>query len=92
MFERTAQGLTVTARLWGCVLLTGLLLGADRAHAIDLFRDYHPEVVVSDPYLELRTGPARGYPIFYVADLHIMRSSVWMIGFVCVVGLFVRAG
>lgn len=28
---------------------------------------YQPEVVVSDPYIELRTGPGRGYPIFYVA-------------------------
>ncbi len=28
---------------------------------------YRPEVVVSDPYIELRTGPGRGYPIFYVA-------------------------
>ncbi len=28
---------------------------------------YQPEVVVSDPYIELRTGPGRGFPIFYVA-------------------------
>jgi hypothetical protein len=28
---------------------------------------YEPEVVVSDPYIELRTGPGRGYPVFYVA-------------------------
>jgi hypothetical protein len=28
---------------------------------------YEPEVVVADPYIELRTGPGRGYPIFYVA-------------------------
>jgi len=26
------------------------------------------EVVVEDPYLELHTGPGRGYPIFYVAE------------------------
>ena len=37
------------------------------AHAISFFKDYHPEVVVSDPYIELRTGPGRGFPIFYVA-------------------------
>ncbi len=28
---------------------------------------YQPEVVVSDPYIEMHTGPGRGYPIFYVA-------------------------
>jgi uncharacterized protein YgiM (DUF1202 family) len=26
------------------------------------------EVVVEDPYLELHTGPGRGYPIFYIAE------------------------
>ena len=26
------------------------------------------QVVVADPYIELRTGPGRGYPIFHVAD------------------------
>jgi hypothetical protein len=28
---------------------------------------YEPQVVVADPYIELRTGPGRGYPVFYVA-------------------------
>jgi uncharacterized protein YgiM (DUF1202 family) len=26
------------------------------------------QVVVADPYIEMRTGPGRGYPIFHVAD------------------------
>lgn len=26
------------------------------------------QVVVADPYIELRTGPGRGYPVFHVAD------------------------
>ena len=26
------------------------------------------EVVIADPYIELHTGPGRGYPIFHVAD------------------------
>ena len=26
------------------------------------------QVVVQDPYLELRTGPGRGYPVFYVVE------------------------
>ena len=33
----------------------------------DLFAAYEPEVMVSDPYIELHTGPGRGFPIFYVA-------------------------
>ena len=28
----------------------------------------HYEVVVADPYIELHTGPGRGYPIFHVVD------------------------
>ena len=31
------------------------------------FKNYQPMVVVSDPYIEMHTGPGRGYPIFYVA-------------------------
>ena len=67
MFERTAQGLTVNALLLRLSLLGCLLLSGVQAHAIDLFRNYQPEVVISDPYIELRTGPGRGFPIFYVA-------------------------
>ena len=33
----------------------------------DWFKAYEPVAVVSDPYIELHTGPGRGYPIFYVA-------------------------
>ena len=29
---------------------------------------YEPLVVVSDPYIELHTGPGRGFPIFYVVE------------------------
>ncbi|HEY5569387.1 MAG TPA: outer membrane beta-barrel protein [Gammaproteobacteria bacterium] len=31
-------------------------------------QERHREVTVQDPYLELHTGPGRGYPIFYVAE------------------------
>ena len=31
------------------------------------FSRYQPDVVVSDPYIEMHTGPGRGYPVFYVA-------------------------
>ncbi len=30
--------------------------------------DEYRTVTIADPYLELRTGPARGYPIFHVVD------------------------
>jgi hypothetical protein len=52
-------------------ILTMTLLSAAAvpfaAHGWSLFEDYEPAVVVSDPYLEMRTGPGRGYPVFYVA-------------------------
>lgn len=51
------------------LLLIGLLLGA-HAHAggpASWFGKYQPQVVVSDPYIEMHTGPGKGYPIFYVA-------------------------
>lgn len=31
-------------------------------------RDGYYEVVVAEPYIELHTGPGRGYPVFYVVD------------------------
>jgi uncharacterized protein YgiM (DUF1202 family) len=31
-------------------------------------RGEHRELTVQDPYIELHTGPGRGYPIFYVAE------------------------
>lgn len=46
-------------RLFACALL-GWLAGTGTALADGL------EVIVADPYLELRTGPGRGYPIVHV--------------------------
>ncbi|MFK7915040.1 MAG: SH3 domain-containing protein [Pseudomonadales bacterium] len=37
------------------------------APAMAWFEPYEPNVMVSDPYVELRSGPGRGFPIFYVA-------------------------
>ena len=53
------------------VIVAGLLmLGcAAQAYAVSWFEDYEPEVVGSDPYLELRTGPGRGFPVFHVAGM-----------------------
>jgi uncharacterized protein YgiM (DUF1202 family) len=28
----------------------------------------HPTVTVQDPFIELHTGPGRGYPVFYIAE------------------------
>jgi hypothetical protein len=40
-----------------------LLLPATPVHAAE-----YPEVVVADPYLELHTGPGRGFPVFHVVE------------------------
>jgi len=31
-------------------------------------QERHPEVSVQDPFIELHSGPGRGYPVFYVAE------------------------
>jgi len=51
------------------LLIAGLLLGHSAAAGgpASWFGKYQPEVVVSDPYIEMHTGPGKGYPIFYVA-------------------------
>lgn len=43
-------------------LMTPILSG--RVEAVELAM----EVTVADPYAELRTGPGRGYPVFYVEE------------------------
>ncbi len=53
------------AGVFAIVTAITLLGAAQRGWA--LFDSYTPNVLVSDPYVELRTGPGRGYPIFYVA-------------------------
>ena len=46
-----------------CLVLSSLLSSAPVSAA-----DQYRSVVVADPYLEVRTGPARGYPVFHVVD------------------------
>jgi len=53
----------MTPRLPMAVLLTAALLAATVAGAASSTR-----VVVQDPYLEFRSGPGRGYPVFHVVD------------------------
>ena len=54
------EGMTATL-IRAALVLVALLTSAPG------FAKYQPEVVVSDPYVDLHTGPGRGYPIFYVA-------------------------
>jgi hypothetical protein len=49
---------TGTTLLYTCLLFATLASGATAAAEIT--------VSVADPYLELRTGPGRGYPVFHV--------------------------
>ena len=52
-------------RLLGGLCLLGALLGAaPPAHAAEANEE---RVKITDPYIELRTGAGRGYPVFHVA-------------------------
>ncbi len=53
-----------TSSLWLLVALCFQVLATGTVQAADNFR----AVAVADPYLEMRTGPGRGYPIFHVVD------------------------
>ena len=46
------------------VVVLQILLTAPPIQAAEDYRS----VAVADPYLEMRTGPGRGYPIFHVVD------------------------
>jgi hypothetical protein len=47
--------------LAGSYVLLWLVLPLQAAQSLE-------RVQIADPYLELRTGPGRGYPVYYVAD------------------------
>ena len=47
--------------------IAGTMLLGFSASVHAWLEDYTPEVKVSDPYLNMHTGPGRGYPLFYVA-------------------------
>lgn len=48
------------------VLASGLAHAADDRFANDRDAGKYVAVKIADPYLEMRTGPGRGYPIFHV--------------------------
>ena len=45
------------------VIVSALLFAAK-----GLTQEQHREVIIEDPFIELHSGPGRGYPIFYVAE------------------------
>lgn len=51
-------------RSGAAVIVLGLCLLASTAYA----QERHVEVTVEDPFIELHTGPGRGYPVFYIAE------------------------
>ncbi len=57
------------ARCWRWIGLGAILLSLQSVFMAQAFgADDAYEVVVTDPFLELHTGPGRGYPTFYVID------------------------
>jgi hypothetical protein len=56
----------MTAPKWMNGFLTLILLSLP-ATAGAWFEDHQPTVQVADPFIEMHTGPGRGYPVFYVA-------------------------
>ena len=55
----------MNGRFAACCLALGCLIGPLQVQAADVPKE---RLQVTDPYLELRTGPGRGYPIFFVAE------------------------
>jgi uncharacterized protein YraI len=51
--------------VWCVCLLALLAFAPGHAEAAD---EILRKVAVADPYLEMHTGPGRGYPIFHVVD------------------------
>lgn len=51
-------------RIGAAIFIAGLGLYATTGST----QERHPEVTVADPFIELHTGPGRGYPVFYVAE------------------------
>lgn len=51
-------------RIWASIVVLGLSL----IQATGWTQERRPEVIVADPFIELHTGPGRGFPVFYVAE------------------------
>ena len=67
--------------VWGVCLVALAFLAATPATA-EAAKDELRTVAVADPYLEMHTGPGRGYPIFHVVDRGesvqiVMQKTYW---------------
>ena len=61
---RWSRASLLAAGLAGCIAVAAPTFAADAPPAENAKAE---RVTVTDPYVELRTGPGRGYPIFFVA-------------------------
>ena len=61
--------LSLTA-LWLVVCSFVWLLSCQSAHAADDDEEPLLRLQVSEPFIELRTGPGRGFPIFHIVERH----------------------
>ena len=70
MLERNITTTPSTSRKTSPIWLAALVLVLSQAFTIGLAEaaDKYRTVSVADPFLELRTGPGRGYPKFHVVD------------------------
>jgi uncharacterized protein YgiM (DUF1202 family) len=55
------RALRASFAAWACALLALFALLPSVAHAQERLK-------ITDPYIELHTGPGRGYPVFFVAE------------------------
>ena len=74
-----SHSLALLARVLAAVCFALCALGAAPAQAQGLRVE---RVQVTDPYIELHTGPGRGYPVFFVAERGewieiLLRSTDW---------------
>jgi len=79
----TTRSSSLSKSGWLVCLLALLLQAGLTGHAQAAEKTYR-RVAVADPYLELHTGPGRGYPIFHVIDRGesvevIMRKTDWFL-------------
>ncbi|MFQ5548210.1 MAG: SH3 domain-containing protein [Woeseia sp.] len=84
MSEPSTTTIPSTSRATRPSWLAGLILVLSQAFTTGLAdaADQYRTVSVADPYLEMRTGPGRGYPIFNVVDRGeavdiLMRKTDW---------------
>ena len=61
-----SRSLTPLKCLW--ILLLFVAAGAHANEAEDQAQDPAHKILIADPFIELHTGPGRGYPVFHVVE------------------------